>query len=267
MNFADTIRALVMKRPDTGLGDGGVPGNDKASSGGGASGGGPGRKRGGENPYLNARRTWNDQAAANIASRQMWQIVGVLSLLIALSSVAGMIIISKQAKVIPYLVEVDKLGNLAGAGVAQQVGSVDPRIMKALLGQWITNIRMVTPDTELQRKAIFKVYAMLHASDPAFVKANEFLNGDEAKNPFARAATQLVNADVDSLLQQSASSWQVEWTETTRDRNGNLLAPPVHWRGLLTVAVVAPSNDAVDKQLLDNPLGIYIKDVVWTAVK
>jgi type IV secretion system protein VirB5 len=242
-------------------------------SGGSGSGAAPGAARpraekgGNENPYLNARRTWNDQAAANVASRQMWQILGVLALLISLGSVGGMVLLSKQSKVIPYLVEVDKLGNVAGAGVAQQVGAIDPRIQKALLGDWITNIRMVTPDAELQRKAIFKVYAMLHAGDPGYVKANEYLNGDEKKNPFARAETQLVSAEVDSLLQQSQSSWQVEWTEKTRDRNGNLQGPPVHWRGLMTVAVVPPASDAVDKAIMDNPLGIYVKDFVWTAVQ
>ena len=252
----------MMKKPEsTQIGTGGS-GDRKASS---TSAAYVGSRA--DNPYLNARRTWNDQAAANIASRQMWQILGVLSLLIALGSVAGMVVLSKQAKVIPYLVEVDKLGNVAGAGIAQRAGAIDPRIQKALLGQWISDIRMVTPDAELQRKAIFKVYAMLHAGDPAYVKANEYLNGDEKKNPFHRAETQLVSAELDSLLQQSASSWQVEWTETTRDRNGNPQGAPVHWRAILTVTIVPPVSDAVDKQILDNPLGIYVKDVVWTAVK
>jgi type IV secretion system protein VirB5 len=260
MSFADTMKSLVMKKQETGR----TSGAGRSGVGG---GGGSGSKGGNENPYLNARRQWNDQAAANSASRQMWQILGVLSLLIALASVAGMVVISQQSKVIPYLVEVDKLGNVAGAGVAQQVGSIDPRIQKALLGQWITNVRMVTADSELQRKAIFKVYAMLHAGDPAYVKANEYLNGDEKKNPFVRAATQLVSAEMDSLLQQSPASWQAEWTETTRDRNGNLQGPPVHWRGIVTVAVVPPASDAIDKSILDNPLGIYIKDFVWTAIQ
>ncbi len=267
MSVTDTMKSLVMKRGAgaqanrEGQGAGGAGGSRTRGTSAGDGGGG------GQNPYLTARRTWNDQGAANIASRQMWQIVGVLALLIALGSIAGMVVIAKQSKVIPYLVEVDRLGNIAGAGVVQPVGSIDPRVQKALLGDWISNIRMVTADAELQRKAIFKVYAMLHAGDPAYVKATEFLNGDEKKNPFARAATELVTAEVDSLLQQSAASWQVEWTETTRDRNGNLRAPPVHWRGILTVAMIAPDSDAVEKQMLDNPLGIYIKDVVWTAIR
>lgn len=258
MSFAQTLRSWVMKAPK---GAGGVGSQRGLHSRGGSA------STSGENPYLNARRTWNDQAAANIATRQMWQILGILSLLIALGSVAGLVVLSQQSKVIPYIVEVDKLGHLAGAGVAQQTESVDPRIVKALLGDWISNIRMVTPDVELQRKAIFKVFALLHAGDPAYVMVTEFLNGDEKKNPFVRAQTQLVTADVDSLLQQTATSWQAEWVETTRDRSGNLQGPPVHWRALFSLAVVPPASDAVDQQILENPLGIFIKDVSWTAVK
>jgi type IV secretion system protein TrbF len=263
MSFSDAMRSLVMKKP--------APAHANrvalaAVEGGAGRSARPVRKSSTENPYFNARRTWNDQAAANIAARQMWQILGVLALLIALGSLAGMVVISKQSKVIPFLVEVDKLGHVQAAGVAQQVGPIDPRIEKALLGEWIGNIRMVTADAELQRKAIFKVYAMLHAMDPAYVKVNEFLNADEKKNPFKRAETQLVEAEVDSLLQQTPTSWQVEWTETTRDRNGTPQGPAVHWRALITVTVIAPASDAVDKSILDNPLGIYIKDFSWTAV-
>jgi type IV secretion system protein VirB5 len=37
-----------------------------------------------DNPYLSARRTWNDHTRGVVASRQVWQIFGILSLLIAL---------------------------------------------------------------------------------------------------------------------------------------------------------------------------------------
>lgn len=68
-----------------------------------------------ENPYLAARRTWNDQSAANIASRQMWQLLGILSLMIALAGVGGMVYIGSQSKFVPYVVEVDKLGQATAA--------------------------------------------------------------------------------------------------------------------------------------------------------
>jgi type IV secretion system protein VirB5 len=54
-----------------------------------------------ENPYLSARRTWNEHMQTLIAARQAWQIMGMLSLLVTLVSVAGMIHIGQQSKFIP----------------------------------------------------------------------------------------------------------------------------------------------------------------------
>ena len=71
-----------------------------------------------ENPYLSARRTWNDHMQTLISSRQAWQIMGILSLLITLVSVAGMIHIGQQSKFIPYVIQIDKLGQTAAVAIA-----------------------------------------------------------------------------------------------------------------------------------------------------
>ena len=67
-----------------------------------------------ENPYLSARRTWNDHMQTMMSSRQAWQIMGILSLLVALVGVAGMIHIGQQSKFIPYVIQIEKLGQTAG---------------------------------------------------------------------------------------------------------------------------------------------------------
>lgn len=37
---------------------------------------------GAENPYLAARRSWNDHVGAVMTSRQTWQVMGILCLMI-----------------------------------------------------------------------------------------------------------------------------------------------------------------------------------------
>ena len=54
-----------------------------------------------ENPYLTARRSWNEHVGAVVSSRQTWQVVGILSLLIALASVGGIVHLGSQSKVVP----------------------------------------------------------------------------------------------------------------------------------------------------------------------
>lgn len=50
-----------------------------------------GRREGeNENPYLSGRRSWNDHMESVAASRNMWQILAILSLMITLAAVGGL---------------------------------------------------------------------------------------------------------------------------------------------------------------------------------
>src|SRR5689334_17908495 len=57
-----------------------------------------------ENPYLAARRTWNEHVGGIVSSLQTWQTIGILALLVALAAVGGMIRIGSQSKFVPYIV-------------------------------------------------------------------------------------------------------------------------------------------------------------------
>ena len=152
-----------------------------------------GRRNGeNENPYLAARRTWNDHTRGVVASRQMWQIFGVLSLLIALGGIGGMIHIGSQSKYVPYVIEVDKLGQTIAVARADKAKPVDQRVVRASVASFITQARTVTPDAALQRKMVFGVYALLGQQDPATQKMNEGLNGSDESSPFKRAQTEMV---------------------------------------------------------------------------
>ena len=153
MNIANMIKGVVLKKPS---------GDDERMSDETVEGG----RRQGENPnpYLNARRTWNHIGAANMASRQMAQILGVLALLVALAAVGGNVYIGSQSKFVPYVVQVDKLGQAAAVAPAQRADPDDTAarlaVVHSSVASWISDIRMVTPDIALQRKGVFHVYSM-----------------------------------------------------------------------------------------------------------
>ncbi|MGG2299907.1 VirB8/TrbF family protein, partial [Aeromonas veronii] len=86
---------------------------------------------------------------------------------------------------------------------------------------------LVTPDATLQRKAIFQTYAFLAAKDPATVKVQEFLTVPKEAHPMERAKTEMVSVEIKSVIkqspdsqQQATESWQVDWVETVRNRDG-----------------------------------------------
>ena len=221
----------------------------------------------GENPYLTARRTWNDHVSGVVASRQTWQVVGISAMLITLLSVGGIIHIGSQSKFVPYVVEVDKLGQAAAVAPAQLAKTVDQRVVLAAVSSFIADARLVTPDVALQRQAIFRLYSMLSPKEPATQKMNEWLNGSDVSNPFKRAEKELVNTEIISVLPQTPNTWQVDWMETVRDRTGAKVGAPYRMRAILNVFNVNPTSDTPEAQMRNNPLGIYIRDYSWSKLE
>jgi type IV secretion system protein VirB5 len=220
-----------------------------------------------ENPYLNARRTWNDRTSSIVSSRNMWQLLGILSLMIALAGMGGIIYIGSQSRFVPYIIEVDKLGQAAAIAPAQLAAPVDQRVVHAAVASFINDARLVTPDIALQRNAVFRLYFMLSANDPASIKANEWLNGTAESNPFTRAAKETVSIEILSVIPQTPETWQVDWLETARDRQGVMLDKPFRMRALVTVYTVPSTPQTTEEQIRNNPLGIYVRDFSWSKQK
>ena len=217
------------------------------------------------NPYLNARRTWNAHTGSVVSSRQMWQIAGLLCLLIALAAVGGMTYIGAQSKFVPYMVPVDNLAQAGAPVVLDRAAPADPRVIHATVATFIGDARMVTPDIALQRKAVFRLYAHMAQSDPATTKMTEWLNGTPEASPFKRAESVSVSTEVLSVIAQSPDTWQVDWAETTRDRtSGGVKAGPVRMRALVTVYVMPPTSQTTEEQIRDNPLRIFVRDFNWS---
>lgn len=252
MSIAQTIKSLILKKPDSG--DPRGPREPLAG----------GREGANENPYLAARRTWNDQAAANVANRQMWQVLGILALMIALAGVGGMIYIGSQSKFVPYVVEVDKHSQTIAVAPAQRAADVDPRVVHASVAAFIGDLRLVTPDVALQRKAVYRAYSMLSSKDASTAKAVEWLDGTEDSSPFKRAEKETVAIEITSVLPQTPDTWQVDWVETVRDRQGVAKGLPYRMRALVTVYTVQTTTQTTEEQIRNNPLGIYVRDFSWS---
>jgi type IV secretion system protein VirB5 len=217
------------------------------------------------NPYLNARRSWNIHMGHVQEFGALGIFIGIAGLLIALAAVGGLIHVASQSKFVPMVYEKDRGGNYVSMTRADRLPPAKVDDFRSAAWNFIENIRTVTPDGEMQRKAVLRTYAFLFPDDAATTKANEFLNGSKERNPFTRAKTEMVSVELISALQQSPGTWQIDWTETTRNRDGTLKIPPVRMRALITIyqnsnlnASVSENNDVM------NPHRIFIKDFNWS---
>jgi len=208
-----------------------------------------------ETPYLAARREWNERYGDYIARARTWQIVAVCAL--GLSGVLGLSLaqIAGQAKVQPFVVEVDKLGEAVAVKPADAAGIPDERIIRFQLANFITNARSVTPDPIVQKRWLDGVYAISTSSAQAFL--NDYY---KKADPFNVARTSMVAVDIQTALPLSKTTWQVNWTETRRGLNG-LVEGSTRWQAVLTINVFPPTTAG---QIVANPTGVVVDQVTWT---
>lgn len=211
-----------------------------------------------ENPYLAARQEWSERYGSYVKAAAAWRAVGILSLGIAVIGFSYALYLSTQVKLVPYIVEVDKLGNTVTGGFPQQIEYADPRVVRATLGNFVASFRSITPDAVVQKQYIDRTYALLRTSDPSTQKVNAWFR---ANSPFEKAVNATVAIEVNNIVALSNHTYQLDWTEYERDRKGKELATR-RFRGIATVAITSPQDEATIRL---NPIGVYITDFDWTA--
>jgi len=211
------------------------------------------------NPYLAARREWDERYGEFITRARNWRTVAVISALVALVSTGGMLWQSARSRVVPFVVLVDSLGRPVASGLAEQASVGDDRLRRAVIQDWIENVRMVTTDGVTQRRAIDHVYAYIASGTNAQAFISDFYRNDP---PFKRAQTGTVAVEVKSVLPTSDRSFEVDWVETTRDLFGSVKSTD-HWKGSFTIALNAPTEE---RQARINPLGLYMTAASWAKV-
>lgn len=211
-----------------------------------------------ESPYLAARQEWNERYGTYVREARVWRIVGIISLALALIGFSYALYLSTEVKLVPYIVEVDKLGTSVSAGVPEQIEYADPRVVRATLGSFIASFRSITPDAVVQKQYIDRTYALLRTSDPSTEKINAWFRGN---SPFETAKTATVSVEVSNIVALSNQTYQIDWTEFVRDRRGRETATR-RFRGIATVTLTAPQDEATIRL---NPIGLYIRDFDWTA--
>lgn len=217
-----------------------------------------------DNPYLNAKKAWNFHTAGLMKSLQIWQLVSLGSLLITLAAIGGLITIGSQSKFIPLVFQQDASGNTLSVTRADHVGETNIDDYRAAAAHFIENIRMVSVDVALQKKAVFQVYSYLNQNDAALAKVQEFYSDKQHSNPFDRAAHEIVSIEIRSVLQESPDTWQVDWVETVRNRDGTLKEKPAQMKALVTMYQENELNDVSNESILKNPHLIYIRDFNWS---
>ncbi|MDE2462212.1 MAG: conjugal transfer protein TrbF [Alphaproteobacteria bacterium] len=205
-------------------------------------------------PYQKAAQVWDERIGSARVQARNWRLMafGALGLSVALAG--GLLWQSVQSRVVPYVVEVDKLGGVRAVGPAIEAYNPNDAQIAYFLARFITDVRSLPSDPVIVRKDWLEAYA--YTTDHAAA----FLSNDAQRNdPFKAVGKRTVSVDVASVVRISKESFQVKWTEETYEQDA--LAKTDHWTAILSVVMRPPANADV---LRKNPLGLYVNTIDWS---
>ena len=211
-----------------------------------------------QSPYLAGRREWNERYGSYIAQARNWRLAAFGGLAVALISVSGLVWVAGQAKVVPYAVQLNSNSEVVRVQRADVASRPNANQMRAALRNWVIGARTVYVDLRAEQALVDATYAMTLPDSPAYQNLATY---HRESNPYTRAANETVEVEVKAVVPVSDETWQVEWTETTKQRSGKVVDTK-QWQGTFTVLISPPTNEA---QIMVNPLGIYVRQFAWTT--
>ncbi len=215
------------------------------------------------NPFLAARTEFMNAFGDLARGKRNWQVTayGLMGLL-ALVALADLRL-AASSRVVPYVVQVDRLGQVLTVGPADGLKQPDQRLVASELARFIRAIRTVLPAAAAagQAEMLRRGYAFVAPQAAAFLN-DHFAN--PVNDPRVLGLRLSRQVDVTGVLRVPNSDvWRLQWTETERATQPGGLTRTLAWEGYVTVRLVPPQSvDAVQ----DNPLGLAVTSVSWTQV-
>lgn len=205
-------------------------------------------------PYQKAAQAWDERIGSARVQARSWRLMAFGSLALSMGLAGGLLWQSMQSRVTPYVVEVDRLGEVRAVGPAIETYQPSDAQIAWYLARFITNVRGLSVDPVLVRRNWLDAYD--YATDRGAVFLNDYAR---TSDPFSAVGTRSVSVQVTSVVRASDSSFQVKWTEQLYER-GNLVRSE-RWTAMLTIVIQPPRSADV---LRKNPLGLYVNAVAWS---
>ncbi|MBL4793862.1 conjugal transfer protein TrbF [Afifella pfennigii] len=205
-------------------------------------------------PYQKAAQVWDERIGAARVQARNWRLMAMGCLILTTGTSAALVWQSTRSTVVPYVVEVDRLGAVqAVAPATENYLPTDPQIAFHL-ARFVENVRQVPADPIVLRQNWLRAYDF--TTDRGSVALNDYAR---VNDPFARVGDEQVAVEISSVIRASDSSFRVAWTER-RYLNGQL-ARTERWTAILTV-VIQPPRTA--EALRKNPLGVFVHAINWS---
>ncbi len=205
-------------------------------------------------PYQRAAQVWDERIGSARVQARNWRLIAFGGLLLSAGLSSGLLWQSMQSRVVPYVVEVDRLGEArAVAPLKDGYRPTDAQIAWHL-GRFIRDVRSISLDPVLMRANWLSAYDLVAGAGGRFL--NDYARSAQ---PFSRVGERTVSVQVTSVIRASDRSFQVQWIETSYER-GEVVGVS-RWTAILSVRIADPGSA---DELRRNPLGLRIEGIDWS---
>lgn len=205
-------------------------------------------------PYQKAAQIWDERIGSARVQARNWRLMAFSSLFLSAGLGAGLIWQSARGTIVPWVVQVDRLGQAQAVSPATAgYTPADPQIAW-YLAQFIGDVRGLSSDAVVVRHNWLRAYDFTTTSGAVALNDYARLN-----DPFSRIGHEQVEVDIASVIRASPGSFRVAWTE--RHYRDGAFTGTEHWTAIVSIALLTP-RDA--DHLRKNPLGIYVSAINWS---
>jgi type IV secretion system protein VirB5 len=205
-------------------------------------------------PYQVAAQVWDERIGSARVQAKNWRLMAFGCLALALLMAGGLVWRSAQSIVTPYVVEVDKTGQVRAIGEAATPYRPADAQVAYHLAHFITLVRSLSIDPIVVRQNWLDAYD--YTTDRGAAVLNDYARTND---PFARVGKESVTVQITSVVRASDSSFNVRWTEQ-RFVNG-APAGAQRWNAVISIVLQTPRTE---QRLRKNPLGIYVNGLSWS---
>jgi len=209
------------------------------------------------NPFHNGQdRAYADILEDKMKETRIWRYSALANgILFLLSLILFLVAVSRQ-QTVPVLVNVMPSGESQYLGeVRQGTVHVPEASIHWQIRKFVSNLRSVSTDYQVVFDNIDECFIMVTSDYQPLLRKMILDN-----SPFDLVGKMRRSVEIESVLNVTGRSYQINWTEATLDTQSSQKS--VKMRAVVTVRLITPSDATIKR----NPLGIYIENFEMTQL-
>ncbi len=207
-----------------------------------------------ETVYQQAGQLWDERIGSARVQAKNWRLIALGAVAVAAIQAVGTLWLATQSRVVPYVVQVDRLGAAQPVAPAQLHYQPNDTQIAYFLAHFISDVRGLSADPVVVRNNWLEAYDFATDHGAAFLNAYA-----QANDPFKQVGERTTSVQVTSVVRVSDASFQVKWIEQTYTHDNPERSE--HWTAILSVVTKDPPSADV---LRKNPLGLYVNGINWS---